>query len=243
VTGKNVALQAVLFDLDDTLLYSDMERTFLNRYFAMLTEYARPLVAPQQLIASLFTATEAMQRNQGAEGLTNEQFFASVFAPLLGRPWAELKAFFTRFYEERFPELRACTRRIPEARQAVQACFDAGYQVVIATNPLFPALAIEHRLEWAGIHDMPFALVTTYENMHTCKPSPAYYLEITDRLDVLPTACLMVGNDVQKDIAPAQKAGTYTFLVDEWMANADPQVQPDYRGKLADLIAWITENQ
>ena len=35
--------RAVLFDLDDTLLYDDMEGVFLKNYFAMLAEYARPL--------------------------------------------------------------------------------------------------------------------------------------------------------------------------------------------------------
>ena len=43
---EHALFQAVLFDLDDTLLYSDMEHTFLKHYFARLTEYARPLCAP-----------------------------------------------------------------------------------------------------------------------------------------------------------------------------------------------------
>ena len=239
VAGQHKSLRAVLFDLDDTLLRSHMEGQFLRRYFALLQEYASSLAAPQQLMSALMDATRAMQGNRDPN-CTNEQAFAAVFAPRLGRPWVELRALFGVFYEERFPELCVICEPHPDARHVVQECLDAGYQVAIATNPVFPVRAIEHRMEWAGIRDMPFALVTAYENMHSCKPNPAYYMEIAAQLDVSPTECLMVGNDMHRDIAPAQTAGMYTFLADEWVAN-DNQTQPDYRGKLAMLPRWMEE--
>jgi FMN phosphatase YigB (HAD superfamily) len=237
----NAQFKAVLFDLDDTLLYDDMEGVFLKHYFAMLAEYARPLVEPQVLMAALSAASQAMQQNQGPGGLTNEQKFASAFAPPFGKPWEELKTFFADFYEEQFPTLQAHAQAHPDARRAVQACVDLGCQVVIATNPLFPARAIEHRLAWTDIADMPFALVTTYENMHSCKPYPAYYCEIAHQIDVAPRECLMVGNDVMRDIAPARQAGMVTFLAEKWVTNPDPTVVADRAGTLADLIKWITD--
>ena len=237
-------VRAVLFDLDDTLLYSDvgsLEKGFLQHYFRLLTDYARSLADPQTFMAALLTATQAMQRDQHPD-TTNEQAFAPVFAAHLGRPWPELKPLFARFYEEQFPALRGHTRSLPAARRAVETCLDAGYRVAIATNPLFPARAIEHRLEWAGVSDMPFDLVTTYENMHACKPSPDYYREIAAMLGVDPGACLMAGNDVQRDIEPAQAVGMRTFLVDRWLAGDDSQVKPDGRGTLQDFIEWITKS-
>jgi FMN phosphatase YigB (HAD superfamily) len=238
MTDATISLRAVLFDLDDTLLYNDMENKFLKHYFALLTAYAAPDIAPQTLIAAVMSGTDAVQRNEDPT-LTNEQVFAAVFAPQLGKPWAELKPFFTRFYEERFLELRVHTRPHPAARQTVQACIDGGYRVAIATNPLFPARAIEHRLHWAGLDGLPFALVTTYENMHTCKPSPRYYAEIAGYLDLAPAECVMVGNDVLRDIAPAQRAGMRTYLADRWLANEDSDVHPDGQGSLADLLPWL----
>jgi FMN phosphatase YigB (HAD superfamily) len=236
-----IALQAVLFDLDDTLLYDDMEGAFLKHYFALLTEHARPICPPGELMTALRLATDAMLGNQDPDGITNEEAFASVFAPHLGRPWDELEAFFARFYEDRFPELQVHARPHPDARQVVKTCLDRGYQLVIATNPLFPARAIEHRLAWAGLDDLPFALVTTYENMHTCKPAPAYYDEIAVMIGVPSAGCLMVGNDVVRDIAPAQQAGMHTYLADRWVANPSSQVTADGIGKLSELITWISE--
>ena len=235
------ALQAVLFDLDDTLLYNDMEGTFLNRYFSALTDYARHLCPPEELIAALAAGAQAVQASQDPDGPTNEASFAAVFAAQLGQPWGELHTFFARFYEERFPELCVYARAHPDGRRAVQACLDAGYAVVIATNPLFPRRAIEHRLAWAGVDDLPFALITTYENMHTSKPSPTYYMEIAARIGVAPSACLMVGNDLLRDILPAQQAGMVTYLAEDWVANPDPEIQPDRRGTLGDLVEWVED--
>ena len=234
-----VPFRAVLFDLDDTLLYNDMEGVFLDRYFTQLAEYASPVCTPRKFMAALTAGSAAMHRDQDPDGPTNKESFAMAFAPRIGKPWAELDALFARFYEERFPELHIYAHAHPDARQAIQVCLDTGCQVVIATNPLFPARAIEHRLAWARIDDLPFALVTTYENMHTCKPNPAYYAEIADRIRVASGECLMVGNDVMRDIVPAQQIGMHTFLAEEWIVNPDPTVQPDRSGQLSDLIAWI----
>jgi HAD superfamily hydrolase (TIGR01662 family) len=238
-------VKAVLFDLDDTLLYSDLgsaDSGFLRHYFALLTDHARLLADAQTFMAALLTATEAMQRNQDLD-TTNEQAFAPVFATLLGCSWPELKPLFARFYEERFPELRIHTRPLPDARRAIQVCRDAGCCVVIATNPIFPARAIQHRLEWAKVDDMPFELVTTYENMHTTKPSPKYYSEIAEMLNVSPDECVMVGNDVQRDIEPAQAVGMRTFLADEWLTGDEAQVKPNGRGTLRSFIEWFSGNQ
>jgi len=93
---------------------------------------------------------------------------------------------------------------------------------------------VEHRLEWAGVLDFPYALITTYENMHNCKPSPRYYLEIAEKIARKPEECIMVGNDAEADIAPAAKAGMRTFYLA--CGDADNEtVIADYRGTLQDF--------
>ena len=92
MSDTELALQAVLLDLDDTLLRSDMDGVFLKHYFGMLAEYARPLVTPQVFRAALSAASKAMHDNSGPDRLTNEQAFAAAFAPRIGRPWPELLA-------------------------------------------------------------------------------------------------------------------------------------------------------
>jgi FMN phosphatase YigB (HAD superfamily) len=115
--------------------------------------------------------------------------------------------------------LRASTILRPAAVDLISAAFDRGLAVVIATNPLFPRLAIERRLEWAGIPvgQYDYALVTTYENMHAAKPQPAYYREILEVTGSEPREALMVGDDWRNDIAPAAAAGLFTY----WIAPDD----------------------
>jgi FMN phosphatase YigB (HAD superfamily) len=85
--------------------------------------------------------------------------------------------------------------------------------VVIATNPIFPETAIRQRMEWAGISDFPFKLITSYEVMHSAKPNSSYYMEILEHIGRSPDECIMVGDDWGNDIVPATKVGLQVFWV------------------------------
>jgi len=193
-------LKAILFDLDDTLLVNSME-TFVPAYFQALTRYVAHLIPPERLIVELLRATRAMEANDGT-GPTNEEAFAAIFYPAIGYTSDEVKPLFEQFYTEEFPKLRRLTQALPEARPLVAWAFERGLQVAIATNPLFPRLPVEQRLEWAGVPatEFDYALVTTYEDMHATKAHPAYYREILDRLGRQPGECLMVGDDWTRDM-------------------------------------------
>jgi FMN phosphatase YigB (HAD superfamily) len=226
------ALQAVLFDLDGTLLDNDMD-VFLPRYFQAVGGAVSHILPPKEFLAHLMTATRQMVANDGRD--TNEEVFAAAFYPLLGRPRAEMEPIFEDFYARDFPALQAYTRCRPEARGVVQTAFDAGYKVAIATNPLFPASAIYQRLAWAGVDGFPYALVTTYENSRACKPNPIYFRQIAETLGCPPEACLMVGNEA--DDLQSAHIGCRTYLVEDGTpGNFATEVPlPAYRGRLADL--------
>lgn len=208
-------LKAILFDLDDTLLGNDIDN-FIAQYFKLFGRYARQILDEQTFIQYQLQATRAVITNTDTS-LTNRQVFWDHFERLSGRPRDELEPFFGRFYEEVFPQLQPATQRRPVAVNLIQTSLERNLAVVIATNPLFPASAIEQRLSWAGvpITDFPYALVTTYENMHATKPQTAYYQEILTHLDCPPQAALMVGNDWKNDILPAAELGLFTYWVSE----------------------------
>ncbi len=52
----------------------------------------------------------------------------------------------------------------------------------MATNPIFPAVATESRIHWAGLLPEDFELYTTYKNIGYCKPNLDYYREILRRM-------------------------------------------------------------
>lgn len=207
-------IETVLFDLDDTLLGNMMDR-FLPGYFSLLAAYARPMFADEKkFITLLVAATQAAIADTSPTSTIREVFWA-YFAEQTGLDPAEAEPFFNQFYETEFLKLAAVTETRPVAAKVVQGAFDRGWQVVIATNPLFPRRAIEHRLEWAGIPvtRYPFQLVTTYETMHAAKPHTAYYQEIMDTVDAQPSSTLMVGDDWKNDMVPAGKLGLMRYWI------------------------------
>jgi HAD superfamily hydrolase (TIGR01549 family) len=232
----NAPLRAVLFDLDDTLLENNMVR-FLKGYFGLLAPHMARFVPPDKFMPALLASTQAMIDNPDPT-ITNQQAFVADFFPRVDRTLDEMMPAFDEFYATQFSKLRSYTHPRPEARAAVQAAFDAGWDVVVATNPLFPETAIRQRIEWADVADFPFKLITSYEVMHFCKPLPQYYSEIVERLGRKPAECVMVGDDWDNDIAPALKAGLQAFWVNT-TAETPRGFNPRARGTLAEFTAQM----
>jgi FMN phosphatase YigB (HAD superfamily) len=223
-------MQAILFDLDGTLIDDSME-TFLPPYFTALCKKLSHRVPPEKLIAQLQASTRAAVMNND-HALTIADAFAADFFPKIGIPAETLMPLFDDFYVTEYPKLRALVKPIPLARCVIERAIGRGKRVVIATMPVFPRTAIWQRMAWGGIADLPYALVTDYETMHASKPHSAYYREIAARLGIAPTECLMVGNEIQNDIVPAKQIGMKTFWVTRDMNTEAPA---DWRGTLQDV--------
>jgi HAD superfamily hydrolase (TIGR01662 family) len=215
-------IRAILLDLDDTLLGNDMGR-FLPPYFEALGQRMTRFIAPDKFVRLLLASTRVMMKNEDPS-LTNQEVFNADFFPRLGHSESEVRPVIESFYEKEFPALRRYTHTKPQARPLVQTIFDQGYAVVIATNPMFPSRAIEHRLDWADVLGFPFQLVTSFENSHFCKPNPGYYQEILDKLNCGPREAIMVGDDFRNDIEPAIQVGLHTY----WIAEASKPAWPGY---------------
>ncbi len=207
-------IEAVLFDLDDTLLGNDIDQ-FLPHYFDRLGRYAAPHYPPDTFIPLLLAGTQAMVESQNSAE-TNRDTFWQYFAEKTGADRAKTEAFFDQFYANEFEPLKAQTHALPAAPKLVDHCFSQGLKVVVATNPLFPRTAIEARMRWGnvGLDRFDYDLVTTYEVMHATKPNPAYYREILARIDVAPQNAIMVGDSWVNDIAPANVVGLSTWWID-----------------------------
>ena len=225
-------IKALLLDLDGTLLENDID-AFLQSYLKSLSRHMAPWVPPERLLPQLLKSTGVMLANREPTR-TLQQAFAEDFYPALGTTEAALRSHFEEFYREEFPKLVGLTRRREAAARLVHSALDANVRVAVATNPLFPRLAIDHRLEWAGVpaHLTQFSLVTSYESFHSAKPQPAYYAEILGHLGVHAAEAAMVGDNVQDDLLPARSLGMAAFHV---AAEPNPAFPG---GSLEQAIAW-----
>lgn len=234
-------IKVCCFDLDGTLLQMDTDK-FIENYMRSVAVHMAPVIDPHKLGEWIWAATGEMIKSQDAEA-TNQQVFDQHFLALCGMEKEKVWPHFDEFYEKKFSSLKQYSLPSPHARPIVQAAINAGFKVVIATNPLFPKTAILERMRWCEVDDLPFEWVTVYEESHFSKPNPLYYKEIADKLNVLPDQCVMIGNDMQEDMV-ASKIGMKTYLVTNHMidrGNTDYQV--DQKGTLDDLLLSIQNKE
>lgn len=229
-----MTLDAVLFDLDNTLLLFHSEQEFFADYLRLVSASFSDHCPPDRFAHQLLASTAKMVLNSDPQR-SNHEVFVSDFCPALGLDPESTMAAFDTFYRTEFSRLRRHTRPLPAARSVVESARRAGKIVVLATNPVFPEVAIRERLRWAELADVVFDFVTAYDHMSACKPQTAYYLEVSRRIGVQPERCLMVGNDPLDDL-PAARVGMVTYLVDHgsWRED-DGRIIPDYQGSLADV--------
>lgn len=228
---------AILFDLDGTLLPMDND-AFTKGYFKLLAARLAPLgYEPGKLVDSIWAGTAAMVKNDGSR--SNEAAFWDKFAEIYGERALADKPAIEDFYRTDFQRARAFCGFNPEAAETVRAAKKAGLRVALATNPIFPAIATNSRIGWAGLSPEDFELCTTYENIGCCKPNPEYYREIADRLSLPPEECLMVGNDATEDLA-AQSAGMEVFLLTDCLINREKKdLSPYHRGSFPQLRGFL----
>lgn len=227
-------MKAVLLDLDGTLLDIDLGR-FLSEYFGALSPVIGELtgLSANDAVNAVRTATDEMTSLHGDP--SNEAAFNRRFLEITGTDLSDgdAAAGITAFYDGPYTALGADYRPREAAHDLVAAARNAGLAVAVATNPIFPRVAIEHRIRWAGFSPDDFDLVTSYEWSRAAKPHPEFFIQIADALGVRRSDCLMVGDDPVLDMAAAD-VGMRTFFVGRGTAPAC-----DWSGGLADVAGLI----
>ncbi len=232
-----MSVSAVFFDLDGTLLPMDQD-LFVKTYFGLL---AKKLSArgyePKALIDAVWAGTRAMVKNDGTK--VNEEAFWDCFCGIYGPEAREDAPHFEEFYRLEFQQARAVCGFAGEARETIDFLKARGVSAVLATNPLFPAIATHSRIRWAGLEPEDFRFITTYENSRFCKPNPDYYRELLGSLGLRGEDCLMVGNDADED-TPAMEAGMEVFLLTGSLLNRQGKsLEAIPHGDFSALRAWL----
>jgi FMN phosphatase YigB (HAD superfamily) len=234
-----MCIKAVLFDLDGTLLPMD-QNAFVQSYFGLLAQKLAPRgYEPKKLIDGIWAGTAAMVKNDGSS--SNETVFWKRFEGLFGPQVREDMPLFEEFYRNEFAGAKAACGYQPQAAEVIALVKEKGLRVVLATNPIFPAVATQNRIRWAGLQPEDFELYTTYENSRHCKPNPAYYVVILEEIGLRPEECLMVGNDVTEDMV-AKTLGMQVFLLTDCLINSHGKDISEYpRGGFPELLEVIRE--
>ena len=230
--------EAFLFDLDGTLINFDFQ-TFIKTYLGAASQFFIDLVPnPEIFSKELLSSTDVMEKADNPDTTTLEDFLLD-FCPKFEANCEEIRSRFLQFYQTGFNAIKPLITQMDGAFPLLQDIKHnyPNTKVVLATNPVYPFIAIEKRMEWGKIPQKFFDLITHAENSSFCKLNDKYWFEILGKIDVNPSSSLVIGNDGFRDMG-SKKYGFNTFLIEDALENEDlitPDIMPDFKGSLKDV--------
>lgn len=213
---------------------------FLGRYFDGIRAFAARAGFDARAFSAGFSAgVAAMTGHDGS--IANDEAFWGAFCASAGGERAGWEPTFLRYYETEFVSIGDAVEADPAAARAVRALREKGYPLVLATMPLFPLVAVEKRLVWAGVDPLAFARITRYDNSRAAKPSAAYYAENLAACGLSGADVLMVGNNAVEDLA-FRNLGAEVYLATDYLMNpTGADVSDVAQGTLAAFADWVEE--
>lgn len=261
-----VKFRAVIFDLDDTLVWDER----LSRQALMETarrgavvhglDAGRMMSAAKQASDALWRAHAPVERCDelgivAFEGMWGHfhgeedyvkhlrewtpQFRRAIWEHALreqGIEDGELAAKLADYFRER---RRALQDRLPGAEEVLHALQKSGVRIGLLTNGA--ASVQREKIETSGL-GMFFDAAVVSGELGTGKPSPEIFHHLLERLGVKADETLMVGNSLARDIAGGKRAGLHTcWIALEGEDEPVGLVEPDYTirslGELPRLVA------
>ena len=228
---------AILFDLDGTLLPMDMQ-VFTEGYFKDLYKSVNiPLIPADRFVDAIWKGTYAMMKNDGSR--SNRDAFWDTFSKVIDCDIAQMDKKCLSFYANEFRNAKRYTMDNPLAIKAVKTAHMKADKVILATNPIFPKVGQNMRLGWIGLSEKDFDLVTCYEDECFCKPNPKYFDAVLSKMGLTPDECLMIGNDEKEDMLCATMAGIDCYLIEDTMIPCKEHPWNGERGSFEDMIDML----
>ena len=228
----------VLFDLDGTLIGMNQDE-FIRLYFIAILDRLTALGYDRDgMYDALAKSIRATKTNAGT--MTNETRFWQTFDEVTGGLSATLRGELDSFYQNEFLSvLEGSCYPYPRACEIIACARRKGLKVVLATNPLFPAVATHRRIILGGMQPDAFDYITAYENSSACKPNPYYFHELLGKLGVTPEECVMIGNDTKDDFC-AHALDIPVFILTDGLINQGGVDLADYpHGSFDEAIGYI----
>ncbi|MCE7740895.1 MAG: HAD family hydrolase [Candidatus Heimdallarchaeota archaeon] len=235
--------EALLFDLDGTLIYFE-PNLFIKTYLGAAAKFFIDLIPnPDSFYQELLNSTDVMENGDNETTTTLEDFLQD-FCPKFDVECNKITERFLEFYQTGYNVIQPLISQMDGAKELLLNLkkHHPETKIILATNPVFPFVAVQKRMMWGDISEDFFDLITHAENSYYCKNNKYYWLNIAEDMGINPKNSLMIGNDAFRDLH-AKKYGYETFLIETAAENEETiteETEPDFRGSLYDLNDLLT---
>lgn len=206
-------VHTLLVDLDGTLLGANDLSLGID-FVVQAIRAARQFAGTRKAIAGLRAVNRALQGKPSPEqeGKTNAVKAFEAFAGTVGMGVDQAEAALVQGAHKIFPTLARHFFPIRGAKEFIDWARNH-YPLILATNPVWPREIVEMRIRWAGFDPAIFRRITLAREMSAAKPWLTYYEEILKQEKMEASQCLLIGNDMKKDLAAAE-VGIRVFITD-----------------------------
>ena len=212
----HVNIQAVLFDLDNTLTHRDLTAQAYSCYLAEYYASAFAQVEPEKIIEIVRRIDNGGYPKKGL--LTHGSIGASAaYALLQELSWLNPPSIdeLAQFW---FSQFGRCAVEMPDAKQVLEQLKSQGYQLAIVSNGGHDTRL--NTIRGLGIADY-FEEIISSGLVGFSKPQPEIFQITAQRLGVLPEHCLYIGDHPVNDIQGAKNAGMHAL----WMQGFHPDAE------------------
>ncbi len=213
-------LRGIIFDMDGVLVFSEpltaeaSIRMFAEKGYSVEPHEFRPFI-----------------------GMGEDRFIGGV-AEARGIPLDPVRDK-ARTYALYLELIKGRLKPLPGVREFVEACRRQGFKLAVASSA--DAIKVEGNLHEIGLPPETFDVVVNGSEVARKKPNPDIFLEASRRLELEPSACLVV-EDAVAGVAAAKVAGmrclavTTSFPADK-LTQAD-WITADLAHVPADALNW-----
>ena len=186
-------LKAVLFDLDGTLLPMH-EFEFIQQYGELLgIKMSKLGLDGNKLGKLIWTSMDLMNLSDGSK--SNDEIFDQTFITFYGDEAKKYKDILLDYYANEFSGTKNICKDNPLAKPIVNFVKKNNLLCILATNPVYPKVATINRLNFLGLKESDFDMITYHENSRYTKSNPKYYLDLLAKFNLKPEEVILFVNN------------------------------------------------
>lgn len=245
-------IEAIIFDLDDTLI-----------------SWAKPALSWPDYLAPMMKSAVAYLNEQGVE--TDTATFGATFGRIVRGAWQrsydeddttavsmagvlhatlstlnvdpdsiDIQALMRAFNWYPMPGVKA----FPDAIEVLSTLKQRGYKIGLITNAFQPMWMRDAELEEEGLMDFLDARITSGDTGFM-KPDPAIYWRMMGMLNTTPDKSMYIGDTPHRDVLGANRSGMVSVLIDPPHLDKPPtteEEEADYTiTALSELFAVLSD--